>query len=98
MRLSLSDLHFRLREPLLSPFDGDSVVNICRVKIGHGLVLARRRQVAGVEQAFPSAHQQAVTAELVQAGELQDSIAEVYELPRKSVEAAVRYELLRASA
>jgi uncharacterized protein (DUF433 family) len=39
-----------------------------------------------------------IIRELVQAGESQDSIAEVYELPRKSVEAAVRYELLRASA
>lgn len=37
-----------------------------------------------------------VIAELVQAGESQDAIADIYELPRKSVEAAVRYELLRA--
>jgi uncharacterized protein (DUF433 family) len=37
-----------------------------------------------------------VIAELVQSGESQDAIAEIYELPRRSVEAAVRYELLRA--
>lgn len=37
-----------------------------------------------------------IIRELVQAGESQDAIAEVYELPRESVEAAVRYELLRA--
>jgi uncharacterized protein (DUF433 family) len=39
-----------------------------------------------------------IIRELVQAGESQDSIAEVYELPRESVEAALRYELLRAAA
>jgi len=39
-----------------------------------------------------------IIRELVQAGESQDSIAEVYELPRESVEAALRYELLRAVA
>ncbi len=39
-----------------------------------------------------------IIRELVQAGESQNAIAEVYELPRKSVEAAVRYELLRAAA
>lgn len=39
-----------------------------------------------------------IIRELVQAGESQDAIAEVYELPRESVEAAVRYELLRAAA
>lgn len=39
-----------------------------------------------------------IIRELVQAGESQDAIAEVYELPRESVEAAVRYELLRATA
>lgn len=38
-----------------------------------------------------------IIRELVQAGETQDTIAEVYELPRASVEAAVRYELLRAA-
>ena len=38
-----------------------------------------------------------VIRELVQAGESQDAIAEIYELPRTSVEAAVRYELLRAA-
>jgi uncharacterized protein (DUF433 family) len=38
-----------------------------------------------------------IIRELVQAGESQDAIAEVYELPRMSVEAAVRYELLRAA-
>jgi uncharacterized protein (DUF433 family) len=38
-----------------------------------------------------------VIRELVQAGESQDTIAETYELPRESVEAAVRYELLRAA-
>jgi uncharacterized protein (DUF433 family) len=39
-----------------------------------------------------------IIRELVQAGESQDAIAEVYELRRGSVEAAVRYELLRAAA
>jgi uncharacterized protein (DUF433 family) len=39
-----------------------------------------------------------IIRELYQAGESQDSIAEVYELPRATVEAAVRYELLRAAA
>jgi uncharacterized protein (DUF433 family) len=39
-----------------------------------------------------------IIRELVQAGESQDAIAEAYELPRESVEAAVRYELLRAAA
>ncbi len=39
-----------------------------------------------------------IIRELVQAGESQDAIAEVYELPRESVEAALRYELLRAAA
>lgn len=39
-----------------------------------------------------------IIRELVQAGESQDAIAEVYELPRGSVEAALRYELLRAAA
>jgi len=34
----------------------------------------------------------------LQAGESQDAITEVYELPRESVQAAVRYELLRAAA
>lgn len=38
-----------------------------------------------------------IIRELVQAGESQDAIAEIYELPRESVEAAVRYELLRAA-
>lgn len=38
-----------------------------------------------------------IIRELVQAGESQDAIAEVYELPRAAVEAAVRYELLRAA-
>jgi uncharacterized protein (DUF433 family) len=38
-----------------------------------------------------------IIRELVQAGESQDAIADVYELPRASVEAAVRYELLRAA-
>jgi uncharacterized protein (DUF433 family) len=38
-----------------------------------------------------------IIRELVQAGESQDTIAETYELPRESVEAAVRYELLRAA-
>src|SRR5205823_14655131 len=36
-----------------------------------------------------------VIAEQVRAGEPIDVIAELYELPRASVEAAVRYELLR---
>jgi uncharacterized protein (DUF433 family)/transposase len=39
-----------------------------------------------------------IIAELIQAGESQDAIAEIYELPRSSVEAALRYELLRAVA
>lgn len=39
-----------------------------------------------------------IIRELVRAGETQDAIAEVYELPRESVEAAVRYELLSAAA
>jgi uncharacterized protein (DUF433 family) len=39
-----------------------------------------------------------IIRELVEAGETQDSIAEDYELPRESVEAAVRYELVRAAA
>jgi uncharacterized protein (DUF433 family)/transposase len=39
-----------------------------------------------------------IIRELVQAGESQDVIAEVYELPKESVEAAVCYELLRAAA
>lgn len=39
-----------------------------------------------------------IIGELYKAGESQDSIAEVYELPRATVEAAVRYELLRAAA
>jgi uncharacterized protein (DUF433 family) len=39
-----------------------------------------------------------IIRELVQAGESQDAIAEVYELRRECVEAAVRYELLRAAA
>ncbi len=39
-----------------------------------------------------------IIRELVQAGESQDAIAEVYELPRESVEAALRYELLRVAA
>jgi uncharacterized protein (DUF433 family) len=38
-----------------------------------------------------------IIGELYQAGESQDSIAEVYELPRATVEAAVRYELLRVA-
>lgn len=37
-----------------------------------------------------------VIGELVRAGESPDQIAETYELPRSSVDAAVRYELLRA--
>jgi uncharacterized protein (DUF433 family) len=39
-----------------------------------------------------------IIAELAKAGESQDAIADIYELPRTSVEAAVRYELLRAGA
>lgn len=39
-----------------------------------------------------------IIRELVQAGETQNAIAEVYELPQGSVEAAVRYELMRAAA
>lgn len=39
-----------------------------------------------------------VIAELVRAGDATDRIAEVYELPRRQVDAAVRYELLRRSA
>jgi len=38
-----------------------------------------------------------IIRELFEAGESEDAIAEVYELPRKSVEAAVRYELRRAA-
>lgn len=37
-------------------------------------------------------------AELVRAGDSTDMIADLYELPRRDVEAAVRYELLRAAA
>jgi uncharacterized protein (DUF433 family) len=36
-----------------------------------------------------------IIAELVRAGDTPDMIAELYELPRPAVEAAVRYELLR---
>ncbi len=39
-----------------------------------------------------------VIRELVQAGEPEDTIADVYELSRESVWAAVRYELTRAEA
>jgi uncharacterized protein (DUF433 family) len=39
-----------------------------------------------------------VIAELVRAGDSTDSIAETYELGREQVEAAVRYELMRATA
>lgn len=38
-----------------------------------------------------------IIRELLQAGETADQIAEVYELPRSQVDAAVRYELLRAA-
>jgi uncharacterized protein (DUF433 family) len=38
-----------------------------------------------------------IIAELVRAGETPDGIAEMYELPRSTVDAAVRYELMRAS-
>jgi uncharacterized protein (DUF433 family) len=38
-----------------------------------------------------------IIAELVRAGEKPDGIAEMYELPRSTVDAAVRYELMRAS-
>lgn len=39
-----------------------------------------------------------VIAELVRAGDSTDTIAELYELPRSQVDAAVRYELVRAAA
>lgn len=39
-----------------------------------------------------------IIAELVRAGETPDGIAETYELPRSTVDAAVRYELIRAHA
>jgi uncharacterized protein (DUF433 family) len=39
-----------------------------------------------------------VIAELVRAGDPPDMIAELYELPRATVDAAVRYELMRAAA
>jgi uncharacterized protein (DUF433 family) len=39
-----------------------------------------------------------IIAELVRAGDSPDGIAELYELPRSSVDAALRYELLRAAA
>jgi uncharacterized protein (DUF433 family) len=39
-----------------------------------------------------------VIAELVRAGDTEDMIADLYELPRSVVEAAVRYELLRLPA
>lgn len=39
-----------------------------------------------------------VIAELVRAGDSPDMIAELYELKRSEVNAAVRYELLRAAA
>lgn len=39
-----------------------------------------------------------IIAELVRAGDPPDMIAELYELPRSTVDAAVRYELLRAAA
>jgi uncharacterized protein (DUF433 family) len=39
-----------------------------------------------------------IIAELVRAGETPDAIAELYELPRASIDAATRYELLRAVA
>lgn len=38
-----------------------------------------------------------IIRELLQAGETADQIVEVYELPRSQVDAAVRYELLRAA-
>jgi uncharacterized protein (DUF433 family) len=38
-----------------------------------------------------------VIAEQVRAGETIDAIAELYELPRPAVEAALRYELIRKS-
>jgi uncharacterized protein (DUF433 family) len=38
-----------------------------------------------------------VIGELVRAGDSPDMIAELYELPRATVDAAVRYELLRAA-
>ena len=39
-----------------------------------------------------------IIAELVRAGDSPDMIADLYELPRASVDAAVRYELLRVAA
>ena len=39
-----------------------------------------------------------VIGELVRAGDSPDMIAELYELPRRTVDAAVRYELRRAVA
>ena len=39
-----------------------------------------------------------IIAEQVRAGEPIDTIAEIYELPRPSVEAALRYELIRSEA
>jgi len=39
-----------------------------------------------------------IIAELVRAGDTPDMIAELYELPRSTVDAAVRYELLRAAS
>jgi uncharacterized protein (DUF433 family) len=39
-----------------------------------------------------------VIVELVRAGDSLEMIADLYELPRKTVDAAVRYELLRAAA
>lgn len=39
-----------------------------------------------------------IIGEQVRAGESIEAIAEIYELPRASVEAAVRYELIRAAA
>ena len=39
-----------------------------------------------------------VIAELVRAGDSPETIAELYELPRAQVDAAVRYELVRATA
>jgi len=77
--------------------------------VGNDAEPARLRPVAGIDEVVvdplrgfgePTVRsvRTEIIAELVQAGESQDSIAATYELERSVVEAAVRYELLRAAA
>lgn len=74
-----------------------------------GLEVRRIRPSADVEEVFidplvsfgePTVRgvRTDIIAELVRAGETPDGIAETYELPRSTVDAAVRYELMRAHA